>query len=204
MSQPRPDPELLLVRARAGDRDALGELLAGYSNYLALLARMQIGKRLQGKVDPADLVQEAFLEAHRDFPQFRGTTESELVQWLRRILAANLTDLLRRYLGSRRRDVRLERQLEAELDESSQAMDLGLVTRRSSPSQQAARQEQAVLLADALQSLPADYSEVIVLHHLEGLSFPEVAQRMGRSQDSVKKLWIRGLTRLRRFLGVSP
>jgi RNA polymerase sigma-70 factor (ECF subfamily) len=204
MSQPKPDPETLLARARAGDREALGDLLAGYSNYLALLARMQIGKRLQGKVDPADLVQEAFLEAHRDFAQFRGTTESELVQWLRRILAANLTDLLRRYLGSRRRDVRLERQLAAELDESSQAMDLGLVARRSSPSQQAARREQAVLLADALHSLPADYSEVIVLHHLEGLSFPEVAQRMGRSQDSVKKLWIRGLARLRRFLGVSP
>jgi RNA polymerase sigma-70 factor (ECF subfamily) len=61
-----------------------------YENYLLLLARLQIGRRLQSKVDAADLVQETFLEAHRHFTQFRGRTEEELVGWLRQILAANL------------------------------------------------------------------------------------------------------------------
>src|SRR5260370_29778115 len=101
-SGPPSDPENLLRQARAGDGPALGRLLELYRNYLALLARLQIGRRLQGKVDPADLVQETFLEAHQSFGRFQGTSEGELVSWLRQILAGNLADLLRRYLGTRR------------------------------------------------------------------------------------------------------
>ena len=84
------DPEDLLRKARTGDGAALGQMLAQYRNYLSLLARLQIGRRLQGKVDPADLVQETFLEAHRSFARFQGESEGELVQWLRQILAANV------------------------------------------------------------------------------------------------------------------
>src|SRR5438552_17803716 len=113
----RPDPEQLLQRARAGDTSALGQLLEKYRSYLALLARLQIGRWLQSKVDAADLVQETFLEAHRDFPQFQGTTEAEWISWLRQLLATNLADLVRRYRGSQRRDVRLERQLPADRDQ---------------------------------------------------------------------------------------
>jgi RNA polymerase sigma-70 factor (ECF subfamily) len=80
-------------------------------------------------------------------------------------------------------------------------LDRGLVAQQSSPSQQAARREQAVLLADALEQLPEDYREVLVLRHLEALTFPEVAARMGRSLDSVEKLWMRGLVRLRQVMG---
>jgi RNA polymerase sigma-70 factor (ECF subfamily) len=204
MSHADADPEELIRLAREGDGRALGQLFELYGNYLLLLARMQIGRRLQGKVDAADLVQETFLAAHRDFAQFRGRTEAELVNWLRRILAAHLVDLVRRYCGTRRRDVRLERQLANELEQSSRDMGLVLVAKDSSPSERAVRREQAVLLADALKSLPADYGEVIVLHHLQGLSFPEVARRMDRSLDSVKKLWIRALARLRDVLGEAP
>jgi RNA polymerase sigma-70 factor (ECF subfamily) len=198
-----PDPEELLQRARAGSDSALGDLLELYRNYLALLARLQIGRRLQGKVDPADLVQETFLKAHRDFAQFRGTSEGEWVSWLRQILAMNVGHLVRRYCGTRRRDIRLERHLADELDQSSRVLDQGLVAPQSSPSNQASRREQAVLLADALGELPPDYREVIILSHLEGLSFPEVASRMGRSVNSVKNLWARALARLRRSLGGS-
>jgi RNA polymerase sigma-70 factor (ECF subfamily) len=197
-----PDPENLLLLARAGEGPALGRLLELYRNYLTLLARTQIGRRLQGKVDASDLVQETFLAAYRDFGSCRATTEKELVSWLRQILAANLTDLVRRYCGAKRRDVRLERQLADELDESSRGLNLEAMARQSSPSAQASRREQAVLLADALESLPADYREVIVLRHLEGLSFLEVARRMDRSVDAVEKLWVRALARLRRVLGV--
>jgi RNA polymerase sigma-70 factor, ECF subfamily len=199
-----PHPEQLLRLARAGSGPALGQVLELYRGYLGLLARLQIGRRLQGKVDPADLVQETYLEAHRDFRQFRGITEGELVGWLRQILASNLANLVRHYRGTQRRDVRLERDLAVELDQSSRVLDQGLVAAGSSPSQQAARREQAVLLADALGRLPEDYREVIILRHLEGLSFPEVARRMGRTLDSVDKLWARALARLRRSLGASP
>jgi RNA polymerase sigma-70 factor (ECF subfamily) len=190
-------------KARAGDGPALGELLERYRSYLALLARMQISRRLQGKVDPLDVVQETFLEAHRDFGQFRGGSEKEFARWLRQILATNLANLFRRYYGARCRDVRLERQLVLDLDQSSRALGQAMIAPHSSPSQQAARREQAVLLADALEDLPADYREVIILRHLEGLSFPEVACRMGRTVNSVEKLWARGLTRLRASFGVA-
>jgi RNA polymerase sigma-70 factor (ECF subfamily) len=79
-----------------------------------------------------------------------------------------------------------------------------LVAPLSSPSQQAARREQAVLLAEALGRLPDDYREVLILRHLEGLSFPELARRLDRSLDSVKNLWTRALARLRDLLGDGP
>ncbi len=186
---------------RAGAPEALGPLLEQYRSYLALLARLQIGPKLQGKCDASDVVQDVFLKAHRDFGQFRGHTEAEWLAWLRRLLATSLADLVRHYCGTQRRDVRRERPLGGALDQSSHVLDGALVAPYSSPSQQAARHEQIVLLADALARLPADYREVIILSHLEGLSFPEVAQRMQRTLDSVKNLWARALGRLRRTLG---
>ena len=195
-----PDPEELLRQARTDRDQALGQLLELYRNYLALLARLQIGRRLQGKADAADMVQETFLDAHRNFGRFRGTTEGEFAAWLRQILAGRLAMLVRRYLGTQRRDVRLERELGAGLDESTRAMDKGLVAGQSTPSKQASRREQALLLADALGELPEDYREVIIMRHLESLTFPDVARKMGRSVDSVKNLWARALVRLRRSL----
>src|SRR5262245_47412399 len=143
-----PNPVELLCLARAGSGPDLGRLLELYRRYLTLLARLQIGRRLQGKVDAADLVPETFLQAHRDFGQFRGTTEEQFLGWLRQILAHSLAMCVRHYCGARRRDVRLERALTVELEQSSRVLDRGLVAPGSSPSQQAARREQAVLLAD--------------------------------------------------------
>lgn len=194
------EPNELLRLARRGVGPALGQLLERYRNYLKLLARLQIDQRLQGKADASDLVQETFLEAHRDFRQFRGTTEQALVAWLRQVLVSNLANLSRRYYGTGRRDVRLERALQKDVENSSRIMDHGLIAPHSSPSAQAAHREQAVLLADALGLLPEDYREVLILRHLEGMTFPDVSRKMNRSVDSVKKLWARGLARLRSLL----
>jgi RNA polymerase sigma-70 factor (ECF subfamily) len=195
------DPQQLLGAARGGDDEALGRLLELYRSYLGLLARLQGRRRLQGRLDPSDVVQDAFLKAHRHFAQFRGTTEAELLAWLRQILATTLANLMRHYQGTACRDVGLERELGAELDSSSQALAAGLLARGSSPSDRAARREQAAVLAEALDRLPEDYREAVILRHLEGLTFPEVAGRMGRSMDSVKKLWVRALARLREVMG---
>src|SRR5947208_418663 len=94
-------PSNLLHCARQGSQPALGQLLELYANYLKLLARLQIDHRLQGKVDPSDVVQETFLEAHRDFVQFRGQSEEEFVGWLRQILVSNLANVVRHYHGTR-------------------------------------------------------------------------------------------------------
>jgi RNA polymerase sigma-70 factor (ECF subfamily) len=194
-------PEQLLRQARGGDATSLGRLLEGYRSYLLVLARVQIGRRLQGKVDADDVVQDAFLGAYRDFGQFRGSTEKEFLGWLRQVLASLLANLVRHYQGTQRRDVRLERRLVVELEQSSHALDRGLVAPQSSPSQQAARREQSVLLAEALRHLPEEWRELLILRHLEGLTFPEVARRLGRTVDSVKKQWPRALAGLRRQLG---
>jgi RNA polymerase sigma-70 factor, ECF subfamily len=195
------DPEQLIQLAQAGDGQALGQLLELFRNYLTLLARLQISRRLQSKVDATDLVQETFLKAHRHFGQFRGHTEPELASWLRQILVLNVANLVRHYYGTQGRDIRLECELPDDLERSSQARALSLMAKQSTPSQRAVRREQVVLLADALAKLPEDYGELIVLRHLQGLTFAEVARRMGRSVDSVEKLWVRALARLRQLLG---
>lgn len=187
-----------IEQARAGDSATLGQLLESYHNYLRLLARIEIGRRLQGKVDASDVVQETFLEAHRHFPTFQGHAEGQFAQWLRAILATTLANIVRRYLGTQARDLRLERQLAEDLDQSTCALGSILVDPHSSPSQQVIRGEQSLLVAEAMARLPEDYQTVLVLRHLEGLTFPQVADRMQRSVDSVEKLWLRGLTKLKK------
>ena len=204
MTASEDNPERLLQRARAGDGAARGRLLEAYRGYLTFLARLRLGRRLRGKVEPSDLVQEAFLEAHRDFDAFRGTSSAELLSWLRQVLAHNLANQVRRFQGTRRRDLRLERDLVAELEQSSQALARGLAAAQASPSHQAEDREQSVRLADALERLPDDYRDVLLLRHFEGLSFPEVAERLGRSVASVKNVWARALARLRPLMEDSP
>lgn len=194
------DPDLLIVLAKAGDGEALGRLIERHRDYLILLARVQIGRLLRGKIDPEDVLQEASLEAHRGIARFRGSSERAFRSWLRQILAAVLSNQVRRYRGTKGRDPRLERSLVDDLDRSSRALDRGLVAAQSTPSQSASRRERALLLAEALGRLPDDYREVILLRHLDDLGFGEVAARMGRTEDSVKNLWVRALARLRRIL----
>ncbi len=195
------DAEQLMKLARQGDPDALGLLWEQYRGYLRLLARLQIHRRLQGKADASDIVQETFLQANLGFDEFQGQTERQLLQWLRQILASRLAGLVRRYYQTQQRDPRLERDMARELDRSSMALDRALLAGESSPSHGAARREQGVLLAEALEQLPADYREVIILHNLQGLTFSDVAGQMQRSPEAVRKLWIRGLAKLRGLLG---
>ncbi len=184
-------PAELLQQARDGDREALGCLLEEYREYLRLLARARVGRGLRTRLDPSDLVQETLLEAQRDFRQFLGASDGELAVWLRRILARNLADQVKHH-QSQRRDLAREQPLDPLIEQAHESLSAGL----STPSAQAVRREQAVLVAQALAKLPADYREVIVLRHLEGRSFDEVAAALGRSSGAVRMLWMRALERL--------
>jgi RNA polymerase sigma-70 factor (ECF subfamily) len=189
-----------LVRlARGGDDTALGQLLELYRDYLRLVARSLIGPALRTRVAPSDLVQETFLEAHRDFGQFEGASECDLLAWLRKILVRNLTDQARRH-RSMGRDLRREESLEALMERSDRPLQWALASTTSPPSEQASRREQDVLLADALARLPADYREVILLRNMDRLPFQEVAAKMRRSSGAVRMLWVRALERLNREL----
>jgi RNA polymerase sigma-70 factor (ECF subfamily) len=196
-------PTQLLQAARRGRPELLDELLEHYRNYLAILARTYIGRALQAKADPSDLVQDTLLEARRDFGQFRGTTEVEFVAWLRKMMINNGVKFVRHYKGVQARDVRREQRLRDQFDHSTQML-ARLASPASSPSERVAREEAAVDLANALASLPDHYRDAIVLYHLEERPIKDVALEMNRSEDSVKKLLARALIRLQTALRGSP
>jgi RNA polymerase sigma-70 factor (ECF subfamily) len=192
-------PEILLKQARAGDAAARGRLLEEYRHYLRLLARTLIGQAIRARIDDSDLVQETFLKAHREFDGFAGATEPELVAWLRQILVRSLADQARKH-RSKVRDYRREKSLEEMLDRSSVAAQAAMAAPHSSPSAHAGRREHAVLLANALDRLPADYREVFILRNLEHVSVDQIAARMGRSTNAVYKLWYRAMAALKQEL----
>jgi RNA polymerase sigma-70 factor (ECF subfamily) len=193
----------LFMSARQGSSSCLGRLLTLYTNYLKLLVATQLDSRLRGRVSPSDIVQDTFFEAHRDFAQFRGQSTGEFVAWLRRIVVNNILRVVEQHVLAEKRDVRREVSLEEigrRLEQSTVRLETLLAEEADSPSRCAVRHEHEVMLADALAELPADYREVIILRHIEGLPFEEVAQRMERTPGAVRMLWLRSLKRLRERL----
>jgi RNA polymerase sigma-70 factor (ECF subfamily) len=183
-----------------GKAEALNRPLEEYRDYLQLLARLQLGTRLQSKLDSSDIVQQTLLKAHEKRDQFHGQSEAERTAWLRQILATTLADALRKF-GASSRDVNLERSLESALDDSSARIEGWLADHHSSPSQQSQRKEQSLRLAEALAQLPEDQRRAVELHHLQGCSLVEVGAQMQRSKRAVAGLLYRGLDRLRQLLG---
>jgi len=201
LSDTQGEIDKLFASAREGSASCLGRLLTLYSNYLKLLIATQLDERLRVRVSPSDIVQETFFEAHRDFAQFRGQSPGEFVAWLRKILVNNILRVVEQHLLAEKRDVRREISLERigrRLEESTARLESLLTQQSDSPSGLAQRNEHEVLLADALADLPDDYRQVILLRHIEGLQFEEVARRMDRSSGAVRMLWLRALERLRK------
>jgi len=200
MQNPSQSPESLLLSARVGVVDSMGVLLQLYGNYLKLLATTQLDAKLRSRVSPSDVVQETLLEAHRDFPTFRGSTEPELLAWLRRILLNNLGKLVEQHIVTEKRDIRREYSLERaheRWERSSVNLRNELVGDGPTPSAAFEQLEASRVLADQVAELPDDYRTVIVKRHLEGLPFKEIAEQMGRSPGAVRMLWLRAIDILR-------
>ena len=195
--------ERLIDAARAGNGEALGELLSNYRTYIVFLARTQLHHHMQQKADPSDIAQDVFMAAHGNIADFLGQSAEEFAAWLRGILSNILAMHLRKYLGTQKRDLRMEQQLNQSLASASGFLQSRVAGNVTSPSQHFARNEAFLQLAAALEALPDDYRQAIILRHVEGLSFAEVAKLMGRSVDSVEKLWVRGLAKLKTSMGDS-
>src|SRR4051794_35550754 len=192
--------DALISRARQGSKSTLGSLLEQYRNYLVVLAATQIERRLRTRVSPSDVVQETMLRAHKNFAQFRGTTEPELLGWLRQILVNNLAHFVEQHVLAARRDVRREVSIErlgAALEQSTIQLAALVPSPGKSPSMAVQQREEAVVLADRLAQLSEDYREVLVLRNLQGLPFEEVAKRIGRSVGATRMLWLRAIEKLR-------
>jgi RNA polymerase sigma-70 factor (ECF subfamily) len=176
----------------------LGTILDGFREYLCLLARLQLSARLAGKIDLSGVVQQTLFEAfqaHDDFPLRAG----QQAAWLRRALAHNLTDEIRR-LGSRGRERVVVGSLEQALEASSARVEAWLTRDESTPARGAVRREDLSRLAEALLELSEDQRVAVELHHLQGLSLADVGQRLGRSREAVAGLVFRGLKGLRTLL----
>ena len=174
--------------------------LERHRDYLRVLARLQLGRSLRGKLDPSDLVQQTLLKAHQAIDQFRGNSPAELNAWLRRILARTLASAVRDH-GRGRRDLALERSLERSIEESSARLEAWLAAEQSSPSQRAERNEQALLLVKALAALPEAQREALLLKHCQGWSLAEIGKHLDRTPTAVASLLQRGLRQLREHLG---
>jgi RNA polymerase sigma-70 factor, ECF subfamily len=189
----------LLCLARDGDASARGRLLELYRNYLRSTARSLVRLGLRAKLDPSDAVQETYLKAVRDFGNFLGTGDPELVAWLRQILLRTLTDQAR-YHRAQGRNHRRQDSLDAMLGRSSEEAHHALADPSPSPSGLAIRREHDLLIAEAIEKLPEDYRRVVTLRNLERVPIEEIAVRMGRAPNAVRKLWTRALLALRREL----
>jgi RNA polymerase sigma-70 factor (ECF subfamily) len=150
-------------------------------------------------MDASDIVQTTLLEAHQKLTSFRGDAPVELAGWLRAILVNNVADAIRAQVREKR-DIRRERSLEANIEDSFARADAWLASDQSTPSVQLMRGEQQVALADAIANLPADQADAIVQYHLRGLSLRELAEYFGRSEAAVAGLLHRGLKSLRLIL----
>jgi RNA polymerase sigma-70 factor (ECF subfamily) len=183
------DPALgrLIAEAREGNAGALGELLQSYREYLLLVAHAELPTRLRVKLAPSDIVQETFVEAHRDFRRFRGCTGTDLRSWLRRALLNNLRDLAWQFLGSGKRQLSREVAWGGEIQAAA-------IRSADSP-------EATAELHDVLESLPAVYRQVIVLRGIERRAFVEIGALMGRTPEAARKLWSRAASALEARLG---
>ena len=166
---------------------------------LQVLARLQVDPALHARLDVSGVVQQTMLEAFRDRERWHEGPEAQQFAWLRRALANNLADELRK-LAAGKRDWRRERPLDKALESSSARVQNWLAADHTSPSDKAERNEREMELADALLELPAAQREALILQHWHGRSLAEIGATLGKTPAAVAGLIKRGLAHLRERL----
>ncbi len=199
---PCDDFGLLLNRARAGSQEALGQVLEACRGYLYTVAGAKQDVALQAKAGSSDLVQETFLEAQRDFAQFHGVSEEELLAWMRQILLNNMANFTRSFRETAMRTV--DREVHLSADDVSFGLAKNVAANDLSPSGMLLAQEQAQKLQDALTRLPCEYRQVLLLRYQGQHPFEEIAGKMNRSANAVRKLWTRAVERLQAEMREAP
>ena len=192
-------PNELLEQALQGNLNALGQLLEGQRPALYRLAERQLAGRVAVRVAASDVIQQTFLEAYRDFPQFAGQEERELVAWLSRILDNKVANAIRDHALLQKRNVGRERPMD-DSQGGGARLKQGLDAGHSSPSQRLMRGEEAERLEQALTGLPDDQRTAVRLRHLEGWPLADIARHMDRTPAATAGLIKRGMQALRRQL----
>jgi len=196
----------LITRAAAGDVDARNTLFAQHTERLQRMVRLRLSRRLQGRVDEGDVVQEALLEAARKLNEYLQRPDAPFYLWLRHLTGLKLAELHRHHLGTQMRDadreVSIYRGALPEADSMSLAAHLlGTIT---SPSQVAVRAERQIRLQEAVNSLDPIDREILALRHFEQLSNQETAEVLGMSPSGATARHMRALKRLKTILESVP
>jgi RNA polymerase sigma-70 factor (ECF subfamily) len=196
----------LLARAKAGEAEALAALFNYYRDRLKRLVHLRLDRRLSGRVDPSDVLQEAYLEVHKRFAEHDRDPGLPFYLWLRMVTGQKLTDVHRHHLGMKMRDADREVSLYrgALPQASSVSLAAQLLGKLTSATQAAIRAEHKLLVQEALNSMDPLDREVLVLRHFEYLSNDETALVLGLKKGTASQRYIRALKRLKGFLSSIP
>jgi RNA polymerase sigma-70 factor (ECF subfamily) len=196
----------LLRRAAQGDEDGWGALLERHRSRLRRMVALRLDRRLQGRIDASDVIQDAYQEAWARLPDYLRQRPAPFFMWLRYLTGQKLLELHRRHLGTHMRDAGREVSLyRGTLPEaSSAALAAQLLGREPRPSEAAVRAEMKVRLQEALNSLDPLDREVLALRHFEHLSNVEAAEVLGLAPSAASKRYLRALKRLKDTLAGMP
>jgi RNA polymerase sigma-70 factor, ECF subfamily len=196
----------LLVRAAAGDGESLGALLTRHDGRLRRMVAFRLDPRLQGRIDPDDVVQEINLAAAEHLLDYVGRPAMPFFLWLRGIAGHTLLSLHRRHLGTPMRDARREVSLYrgALPSATSAALAAQLLGHQTRPSEAAVRAEAKIRLQEALNAMSVLDREVLALRHFEQLTNVEAARVLHITEAAAGKRYLRALERLRDVLSQMP
>jgi RNA polymerase sigma-70 factor (ECF subfamily) len=206
MTANTPEPDELLRRAQAGDDQALGALFGMYRDRLRRMIHLRLDRRLSGRVDASDVLQEAYLAVHQRFAEYAKDVSWPFYLWLRLVTGQKLTDIHRHHLGAQKRDAGQEVSLyRAALPQaSSVSLAAQLLGKMTTASRAAIRAEHKLLVQEALNNMDPIDREVLVLRHFEHLSNDETAIVLGIKKATASQRYIRALRRLKEVLSAIP
>src|SRR5262249_51461017 len=196
----------LLVRATGGDEQALADLFNRYRDRLRRMVHLRLDRRLQGRIDASDVLQEAFIDFARRFPQYASAGGMPFFLWLRQMTGQKLIDLHRHHLGAKMRDAGQEVSLYrgALPQASSVSLAAQLLGRLTSASRAAMRAETQLRVQEALNGMEPLDREGLTLRHFEMLTNEETAQVLGIKKTAASNRYIRALKRLKELLAGLP
>jgi RNA polymerase sigma-70 factor (ECF subfamily) len=193
----------LIVRAAGGDSIALSTLLEQYRERLKRMVSLRLDRRLQKRVDPSDVVQEALIVASNRLQEYSSNPPAGFYLWLRWITADKLLNVHREHLGTQKRDVSQEVSIYRRPMPEACSVSLAqqLLGQLTSPTEAVARAEMQLLVQDVLNSMDPIDREILVLRNFEQLSNAETAETLGIKRSTASKRYITALKRLKQALG---
>jgi RNA polymerase sigma-70 factor (ECF subfamily) len=202
-AQTTADP--LLARVLAGDEGAFAESFGAHRERLWRMVHFRLDRRLQGRVDADDILQEVYLDAAKRLNHLKESQPISLFVWLRLVTGQTLIDVHRRHLGAKMRDAEREESIQQRLSEgTSMSLSYHLLAHLTSPSHAAARAELAALVEEALAGMSETDREVLALRHFEELTNNEVSEVLGIERKAASIRYVRALSRLRTVLQRIP